>query len=279
MNKMLSLVIIVMITILLSGCRLATESEVINDNIINDNNEKDYYIPVKVNYDFVVDGNYSNPIDMSEYISWSYVCEGESLTKNVTCSNYGKSLTGPFTFHNNVNYINGILDNTTLEYSTNGTVYFGGKLDGVIVYPKVILTTEDESKTKVEGFGGLQLSWYNSSTHTITKLGEYESGEVVTINLEITFKPIDKLITVEVKEYNDSDEYIKSTIINEENIINELVLSDSTEYVIFKETYEKENNVTYVNRELLNKDDYYHLKFLNEIDLVENNYIHIIFPK
>lgn len=279
MNKMLNLIIILMITILLSGCQLATESEVINDNIINDNNEKEYYIPVKVKYDFVIDNNYSNPTDMSEYISWSYVCDGQSLLKNVFCTNYGKSLTGSSTFHTHKNYVNGILENTTLDYIFSGTVYYGEKLDGVIVYPKVILTTEDESKTKVEGFGGLQLSWFTSSTQTITKSSEYESGEVVTINLEITFEPIDKLKTVEVKEYNDSDEYIKSTIINEENIINELVLSDSTEYVIFKETYEKENNVNYINRELLNKDDYYHLKFLNEIGLVENNFIHIIFPK
>ncbi|QVK19356.1 hypothetical protein KHQ81_06620 [Mycoplasmatota bacterium] len=279
MKKILNLVIIVMITILLSGCQLVTESKVNNDNIINDNNEKEFYIPVKVKYDFVFDNNYSNPTDMSEYISWSYNCEGESLSKKVTCSNYGKSFTGPFTFHNNVNYENGILENTTLEYSSNGTVYYGEKLNGIIVYPKVIFTTEDGSKTKVKKLSGLQLSRLTSLTQTITESGEYESGEIATIKLEITFESIDVLKTVEVKEYNDSDEYIKSTIIKEDNIIDELVLSDSTDYVIIKETYEKENNVTYVNRKLLNKDDYYHLKFLNEIGLVENNSIHIIFPE
>lgn len=281
MKKVYSIIILIGMSLLLSGCQLATTSENLG---IQQDLDEEHFIPYAITFKGGYIESFKEAADLSEYIYFSYICDDMGLSQDYTCGNYGKSLSGPMSLNISLNTVNDVLESSTTEYSVDGTVYYGPAFIGTIVYPTILLTNEEETEVIEEHIYGMSIQGYSSAQQTMSASGKYSSGEIIIMSLTITYEFIGDLQSIEFKEYDKDDKFIKSTLITRDSDIERIDLSDEASYFMVVENYLDIDGNEFQKRTLMNEPAYgdnvfFHLKFLNDLGLAENDHVFIYFKE
>jgi len=246
MKKLLNLVMFVLVVFAMNGCQLAvTDDSKIDPETI--------YYPYSVVI-AVYDGSFQQ-LDLEGMFDWNWLCNQNEINPNCTSMNYGDGLfidsQSVFTHQDQTGDIT--TTNTTFEIKT--TVYVNEENSNFIIYPSILYGTADMSDTYSNQIEGMMLQGNVSVNFVVTNaVGEYDT---MTIDFTIAVATIDELSSVEFAEYDDDDQYIKSTIFSSIEEITDFSTAASTAYIIAIETYLDSEGNSYKVRTLLAHEQYY----------------------
>jgi hypothetical protein len=189
-----------------------------------------------------------------------------------------KTISGPFVLnlHTNTHIkddtLNGITTRTQdIDYTCD--VIIGRELMNNILYMHTIHMGQT---MELYGSTGYMIS---DVTMTTTYEDDVILDDIPThVTYKITIKMVDLLTSVKLIEMDQDNEIISSIIITEPQESYEV--SSDAAYLIVEDTYEKEDGSTYQVRQIITKNEFVQLNFLNEDGFVTiDGAIQIIFPK
>lgn len=274
MKKIIETALFIMLMLSLGSCQLAVES-----TLLEVKDEMTYEVPFAVTMEIHEEPYLS--LDLTEYLYASYVCEGENVNQDRSCSNYGKSVIGSLDTHVHTEYVNDELQDTTYTYTFDTKVYVGRELARKVVYSKLLFEDMDDHTIEERSSYGTRIG---GASLTMNGTGTHPDGTLVEMVFKVEFVVVDELISVSFKEYDDDNELVRTTIIEEESDHRTIEVHQDTAYMLVEETYRNPDGKLSVERTLIEEGEYlaeerFHLKFLNDLDLVESDYVLIDFNR
>jgi len=262
MKKIVSVTILALV-MLLSSCSLANESGTFVFN--------QYYYPIYMVFE--TDGEDSD----DDLFSWSWTCDESNPTLDSTCMSYGqgfyvnKQSTNTSVFDDNGKVT------TTTTISMETTVYFADEQQELVFYPVTYFLTQ--SGGNIYDIRSTGLALQNGITVNQTTSYPMSEDETIVISFSIHAQQIDTLLSVEIQEFNDEDELIKTSVINQIDLVDTITLIEDTAYVIVKEIYQNTEEETYNVRTMFDKSSsaYFNLKFLDIDGFAHSHSLHLVF--
>lgn len=193
-------------------------------------------------------------------------------------STFIKPVSGPFVLnlhtdiHINDDIFNGITTTTQVYDYTFDVIISREHMNNFLYIHKILMGESME----LYGSNGYMIS---NGTITTTFEDDVILGDIPThVAYKITIKMVDLLTSVKLIEMDQDNEMISSTTITEPQESYEV--STDAAYLIIEETYEKEDGSTYQVRQIISKNEFVQLNFLNEDGFVTTDgAIQIIFPE
>lgn len=274
MKKLIDVALMLMLCLSFTSCELAVES-----TLPENTDDMTYEVPFAVTMEIPEEPYLS--LDPTEYLYASYVCEGRHVDREYSCSNYGKSVIGSLDTHVHTEYVNDELTSTTYTYTFDTKVYVGDELARKIVYLKMLFENPGDQTIEERSSYGTRIG---GASVTMNGTGTHPDGTFVEMVFKVEFVVVDELISVSFKEYDDDNDLVRTTIIEEESDNRTIEVHQDTAYVLVEETYRDPDGTLRVERTLIEEGKYldretFHLKFLNDLDLVESDYVLIDFNR
>ncbi len=270
MKKISILLITLLLTFGLMGCQLAED---VNIPLTNTEEIQEPSIPILFSYSSY---DSSGEIDISEYIYYKWFLSDSFQEEYYTTGvEIGKSME-VIKSHTGINIVE-VDDEVTLKEINEdfeANIYFGRAFIYDAIYPNVTYMNY-EGETHIERMTGYGIS------RGVSIIDTYEienfHGENWTIIVKLNFIILEDLQYIEVREFDESDNLIKTTMITEETILDELTLDPNTDYYFIMETYKDVDDNLYTERSFFNSDEsvYHKYKFLNEAGFVYLDCLHV----
>jgi hypothetical protein len=274
MKKTFSTILLLMLILSLGSCELAVESD-----LPKGKDESPYEVPFAIKMD-IHEEPYAS-LDLTEYLYVSFVCEGQYVQKDRTCSQYGKSVIGTFDLHVHSEHEDDELLNMTYTYTFDTSVYVGRDLASKTVHLAVLyedLITHEiyERPSLGSDIGGAQI--------TLTQTGTYSDQTIAELIVSVEFILVDDLLAVSFRQYDEHNDLLQTDVIAEESDVKTIKAHEHMAYMLVEETYRDQDDELYIERTLIEESEhvdqeFFHLKFLNDLDLVENDYVEIDFNR
>jgi len=262
MMRRINIVGILISIILLTGCSLAVENDVYDDN--DDTQEVEYY---KVSrFDFEISrgrDTWELLENTDEFFYVNFVCPNMTVFDNCRSTDVGKSIEVNQSNTNvAINYINDEEQPVVTTETIELTFYF--REDRELTFYPIIVSENMDGDEKIERQIGMMAD--NNATYEGSIETEDENGNIDILEFKLHFVAVDALHNVTIKQFDENDDVILTTMITEDDLLSELTLDSRTAYYLIIEDYTDEEDVSYQVRTFIEPDApfYFLYKFTNE---------------
>ena len=265
MKKIFSILVLSILIFALSGCNLAVEDEYYDytDNLSNEKNTEDYYIPSGIEFSLYKGFGLELEIDVSEYFYVSFNCPNQTIFDNCTSTNIGKSIeSAGMKMHFDASTINGV-DQPTIITTTIDLTFYALKDNDLSIFSTILFENEfgdikREAQTGTDFASGLTISGKVE--------GMREDGSIYILDYTFHYETIDELELVKIKQFDEVDNLIVETNITSLDLLDELILHEDTAYYFIIEDYVDSEGDRYQER-IYNESTstlYYLYKYTND---------------
>lgn len=279
MKKINIILLLVILTISLTGCQLAVTEGTDNSTDFIDVGDLNMAVPIEFKFKVYDETSESGYKDVSEYIYYSWLGSDDlTMDSLVIHELYGSSMvaitlsSGTYTREDDEG---NSIRNNVIYFEAD--VYFSKQNPISGLLPTITFMREDGSTYEQFGTG--------LATNTNVSISEkyetlFSNGNMFTIEYQLNFKSIDMLKTIEIREYDMDDVLLNITEISENTLLEELTQHEDTAYIFIIETYEDQEGLEYTERLYYFEDTYiyYKYKFTNDSGFLIPNYLVIQSP-
>ncbi len=267
MKKILLMIMMLIVSINLIACQLAESAEELEDDYSNDS----IYYPVALSF-YLFDDQTGERINVSDYLyfTWQYNVEG--LDFNRTSTKTGTSMRGGgihTSYHDDET-----TGNKTLSIDADFDLYISTQYDHHSLYATVLYRNV-EGKEKEEIYPRYQLVGSEGLGFGFSYNWEIKNNlDTFILDLAFQIVMINSIDYIEIKEYNDQDEMIKTSMITPETLLETFEKNEETIYIVIVEHTENGDSVSEDRLFYSGGDPYFYTyKFINEDGFIGGEYL------